>query len=295
MAKKFNDIFIEAKNEVYSNKVNALTLLAQNTPAVAFTPILAPNGKVDGSTSKYSVQRRKRPAVSTVANPNTGSTSDALAALDQFSKTDWDTLEVATGALRSVGFKETINDDFDYSNSPKHIRDMKYMVGEVAAQRHKDILTLLKTATPTGSALPAYAAGKNDVWEAIAAEVDKLAKVDDDFLDVQALSDFYIVGTNQVARELAKEMGTTFNQEAPIAQTGFTTGMQVNGTPFIVDSRLTGREVIIAHKEAVAMGKQPIANVNVDLGITQYTGIAFYDISAIIDAARVKKFGTTKK
>lgn len=292
MAKTFNDIIMEANQSVYSKKVNALILAAKGVPGVDFSPVLAPNGKTDGTTSKYTVQRRKRPAVNTVANANTGTTAAALAALDQFTESDWDSLPVATGALRSVGFKELINDDFDFSNSPRHAKDIMYQVGEVATQRHKDILALLATATKTGAALPAYAAASTAVWDAISDEVIKLSKVDDEFMDVQHISDFYIVVSNTVAKELAKEMGQIFNQEAPIAQTGFKTNMSVNGTPVIVDTRLTAREVYIAHNEAIAFGKVPVKNVSVDLGLTAYTGEFFYDIMVIVDAARVKQFGT---
>lgn len=289
MAKTFNDIIVEAKNEVYSKKVNALVIAAHNVPGVDFSPVLSPNGKTDGTTSQYTVQRRKRPAVNTVADVNTGTTASALAALDQFTISDWESLPVATGALRSVGFKELINDDFDFSNSPRHARDIMYQTGEVAAQRHKDILTLLGTATATGGALPAYADGSTAVWDSISDEVIKLSQVDDAFMDVQHISDFYIVTSNTVAKELSKEMGTVFNQEAPIAQTGFKTGMSINGTPVIVDTRLTGREVYIAHNQAIAFGKMPVKNVKVDLGLVAFTGEFFYDVMVIVDKARVKK------
>lgn len=88
MAKTFNQVYLESNEQVYSKAVNALTLLAKSVPGVSFSPVLAPNGKVDGTTSKYNVQRRKRPSVNTVANVKTGSTAAALAALDQFTITD---------------------------------------------------------------------------------------------------------------------------------------------------------------------------------------------------------------
>lgn len=43
--------------------------------------------------------------------------------------------------------------------NPQHAKDMMYQVGEVAAQRHKDLIVLLQTATKTGSDLPAFVAG----------------------------------------------------------------------------------------------------------------------------------------
>lgn len=88
MAKLFNEAYMEANQAVYSNEVNALILLAKNVPGVKFQPVFAPNGKADRTTSQYNIQRRKRPAVNTVADANLGGTNAALAALDQFTITD---------------------------------------------------------------------------------------------------------------------------------------------------------------------------------------------------------------
>lgn len=152
---------------------------------------------------------------------------------------------------------------------------MYYKVREVAVKRHKDIIAELEKATATAAALPAFAAGKTDVSDAIIAETIKLAAKDDEYMDVQGLSDFYIVMSNTVAAEMRAELGTVFHNEAAIAQTGFKSGMSLNGTPVIVDQRLTGREVFIAHNEAIAFGKQELEPVAVDLGLTKFTGTFF--------------------
>lgn len=89
MAKKFNDIYLEAKSSVYGSPSNVLTLLAKSNSQVEFTPILKP-GATAGDTTvapQYSIQRRKRPSVNAVAAQD-GSTGKALAALDQFTVTD---------------------------------------------------------------------------------------------------------------------------------------------------------------------------------------------------------------
>lgn len=296
MAKTFNQIYQEALANVYSKKVNALTLLAKQNSSVEFEPSLAPNGKVDATTTKYVVQRRKRPAVNVVATPNAGTTTSALAALDQLKGVEFDSVLIATGELKSVGFAETIADDFDFSNSPKHSRDMLYTVGEIATDREKKLIDLLKTATKTGAAIPAFVEGKAVVWSALAAESARLAKVDDEFLDVQHKTDFIHVISDDVATEIAKEMGQAFNQEAPIAQTGFMSEMSINGVPVIVSPRLTGRQAFTYHNEAIAFKKQPIEkDIKVDLGLVEYTGKFFFDVMAIIDTARVSQFGTTVK
>lgn len=87
MAKKFLDLFQETKEQVYSDAALAIVLLASLNSVATFSPVLAPNG-AKGTTSQYTLQRRKRPSVNTVANANAGTTAAALAALDQFSKAD---------------------------------------------------------------------------------------------------------------------------------------------------------------------------------------------------------------
>ena len=81
-----------------------------------------------------------------------------------------------------------------------------------------------------------------------------------------------------------------FNQEAPIAQTGFTTGKSINGTPVIVDAALAGKVVYVFHKDVLAFKSAMIEkDVNVDLGLVEFTGKFFYDVQAVVDADRSVK------
>lgn len=290
--KTLNTIISETNTKVYTNPAYYNVMRAKMNSAAAFTPILAPNGKVDGTTTKYTLQRLKRPKVATVADVNAGTFKSATDALDQFSVKDWETLDVATGVLRSVGFKETINDNFDISNSDYHMGEIKRITNEIAIARSKEFNTLLATAPKTGAALPAHVDGKTIVWDAIADETIKLAQVDDDFADVRPLNEFLIEVSMTVAKELAKENGTGFYNEAAIAQTGFKTNMQVNGSPVVINPRLTAREVIISHDDALAFHKQAIEkSVAIDMGLVSYTGTFFYDVMVIVDKARIKQFG----
>lgn len=183
---------------------------------------------------------------------------------------------MATGALRSVGFKETLADDFDYDNSPAHAKDMEYIVGEIAIQRHKDLLTLYETFTETAAALPAFAANTLAVSDAIVSERNKLVQVSDDFKDITNQEDYIIVTSLTVATELKKELGTVFNQEAPIAQTGFTTNMSIEGTPVIIDPRLKNRTTYILHNQTVGFkAAQVTKDIKIDLGLSAFTGRFF--------------------
>ncbi len=294
MAKTFNQIILDAKETVYSAEANVLTVLAKANPMVTFQPQLMPNGvKAEG---KYLVQRRKRPSVNTVANAKVGTTAAALAALDQFSEGDWETVEVLTGVLKSVGFKHKFEDSYDFSSNDQHAKDALYQVGEIAAERKKALNTLLLSATHSGAALPAYAKDEVHVWDAISAEIVKLAQVDDEFKDVQGVADFITVVSPTVARELSKEMGTTFNSEAPIANTGLTSGKSINGTPVIVDSTLVKGSVYIIHNEAIGFKSVLIdKDIDIDLGLVEFTGKFFYDVMAVVDAARVSKIAATSK
>lgn len=294
MAKNFNIAFKRVKEQVYSNEAQALVALAAANSSVEFTPILAPNGAVDGTTSKYNVQRKKRPTVNVVANANAGTTAAALAALDQFGKVDWESLEVKTGTLRSVGVKSTISDEFDFANENGHDNDLMYQMGEVATQRKTDLIALMETFTASGAALPAFTKGDTKIWDALADEVITLAAVSDSFKGIQAKSDFIIVIDYTVAKELAKEMGTAFYQEAPIAQTGFKSNMSINGTPVLVDPALSGRKAYVFHKDALGFKSQAVEkDVNIDLGLTSFQGVFFYDVMAVVDSARAKKIAAS--
>lgn len=293
MAKKFNDIYKEAKTKVYSQSVNALVVLASLNPQVVLEKKLQPGAAPGDLTAapQYTIQRRKRPTVKAVQNANRGNTADALAVLDSFAKTEYEAVEIGTNALRSIGFRRTFGDSYDFSSDPQHAKDMMYQVGEIAAQRKKDLNTLLLTATETANELPTFAKDDTKVWDAIADQIDAVSKVDDEYMDIAGHEDIITVVSDKVAKELAKEMGTVFNQEAPIAESGFKTNMSVNGSPVIVESRWTGREVVIFHKQAIYFESNTIAEgINVDLGIAKYTGEVFYDISGVIDQARFTKF-----
>ena len=294
MPKTFNDIKIEANLKVYSKNTlaNILVELGKANSMATLTPVLAPNGKTDGTTSVYTVHRRKINNVKDVANPNTGATADSLAVLDSFDTIDWDSTQVATGKLRSIGFKETFNDNFDFSNSPKHAKDMVYKVGAIAKQRKKDLLKLLTdAATATAAALPAFAAGDTKVWDAIADLALKVQKVEDDFMDIADKEDIVVVISDTVAKELAKEMGIVFNQENAIAQTGFKSGFGINGFPVIVEPRFLGREVLVFNAGALVFKREPARkDISIDLGLTKFTGEIFYDVMKVIDTARVFKF-----
>ena len=294
MAKKFNEMYTELKAKVYNQAKYALVVAAAGNNAVNVAAILQPNGKVDGTTTQYNVQRRKRPGVNTVANATAGTTSAALAALDQFSIIDWDTVEVATGVLKSVGFKEQLGDDFDYSNSPKHQSDMQWIIGEQAEQRRKDIIALFDTFGETAAVLPDYTAGDTVVYKAINDEITALSTLDDEYKSGVDRSEFIIVVSQEIATELTLELGTAFQQEAPIAQTGFTSSMSIGGTPIIVETGLTGREVYMYDAEAIIVRATQIEKaVNIDLGLTAYTGKFFWDVMAVADTARVKQFKKT--
>lgn len=52
MAKNFNQLYTGSVEKVYSQAKFALVLLAKMNNAADFSAVLAPNGKVDGTTTK---------------------------------------------------------------------------------------------------------------------------------------------------------------------------------------------------------------------------------------------------
>lgn len=282
MAKNTNILFVKAKAKVYSNEIFASVVLASliNPLKVRFL----------SQGIKVTVQRKKRPTLNTVANSEVGSTAASLAALDQFTKPDWESIETAPGKVLSVGWKKTFADDYDMTSESIHLEELTAVMSEHAYDRLKRFSALLLTATASGAALPAFVKGDTKVWDAISSLVIKTSKVDDDYLTIQGLQDFVIFGSSEVAQSLTKEMGTVFNQETAIAQTGFKSKMGVNGTAFIIVPTFTAKQVVICHKNAIGFVSQQVKkNAKIDLGLTEFTGQFALDYMTVVDTARLVK------
>lgn len=306
MAKKFTDIYKRYVTTVLKDRQNALLVLARMNTAAKIKEDLAPNGKTDGTTTQFTLQRRVRNSVKTVANPNSGTTTDALALLDSFDKVNWESVGFSTGVAKSIGFKTTIKDKVDMNAlSDLHAEDVKYSTAEIFLDRRDTIYSELNskaktkaatyditkkdnsTETITVPAMPAYTANKTDVWKGINDAILSFSFIDDKF---KAESTPIVFTSKTVASELTLEMGTVFNQEAPIAQTGFKTGYSINGTPVVIDSRLKGREVYIIDEESLFFKKSPtMEDINQKLGTTRYVGKVFYDVFNVSDENRVWK------
>lgn len=310
MPQKFTDIYKKANVTVYKNPSMLLTILAKMNSAAKIKEDLAPNGATDGTTSKFTIQRRIRNLVKKVVNPNSGSTADGLALLDSFDKVKWESTDLTTGEIKSIGFKTTTNDKLDMmALEDKHADDMKANIEEIALDRDKTLRAAIEakakthaatydvtlpdntTQTITVPSLPAHAKGDVVVWNAIAKANIDFGKINDKF---KARSYPIVFGSPEIALELTEEMGTAFNQEAPIAKTGFISNNSVNGIPFIIDQEMSGREVLILDWESLVFKKSPtMEDVDQKLGTTRYVGKVFYDVLAVVDENRVWKLTPT--
>lgn len=307
MAKKFADIYKKYNTTVYKDMNNLLVVLAKMNSAVNIKEDLAPNGAKDGSTSKFTLQRRVRNVVKTVANPNSGKTADALALLDSFEKANWESTELVTGVAKTIGWIKTIADKFDMDKlNSKDADNVGMQVAEIALDRNKTIWAAIdgkaktnaaayKVTLPDGTqsaditvpSLPAYAKDEVKIWDAIANGAVAFSEINDKF---KAKSRAVIIISQIVGIELTKEMGTAFNQEKAIAQTGFKTGYSINGNPVIIDQELTGRKVYFIDEEALVFKKSPsMADVDQNLGTNHYVGKVFYDVIDVADENRVWK------
>lgn len=311
MPKSFKTVVTQATKKMYSKRAMFNVIMAKMNTAARLVRIGSPNGTAGDITKsvQYNVQVMLRPTgVKVVQNPNSGSTSDALALLDSFEKSEWETINVVSGTLKSLGFKRTINDDFNMDDLKSiHIEETRRRVNEIAIDRKNTVYGLISAnAKKTGTTykitkqdrvtqvdvivpdLKAYAEGKTEVWESLAAAINLFSKIDDKFQTVADPEDTIVSVSSDVATHLALEMGKSFNSENPIAQTGFTTGMGVNGTPVVVDHDLPANTARLINKNALIFTKDKIdKQVNQQLGLTQYVGEAFYDVFAVADEARI--------
>ena len=309
--KSFSTVVQKATKKVYSNRAMANFIMAKLNSFAKLTKVTSPNGTL-GDVSKsvqYNVQVMLRPTgVKVVQNPNSGATADALALLDSFEKSEWTTINWVMGTLKSLGFKRTINDDFDMDNlSSIHIEETQRRVSEIAIERRNTVYALVSSgAKKTGTTyqitkqdrtttedvivpdLKVYTAGKTDVWESLASAINLFSKIDDQFQTEADPEDTVVFVSSDVATNLTLEMGKSFNNENPIAQTGFKSGMGVNGTAVIVDHKLPANTARLINKNALIFTKDKIdKQIDQKLGLTQYVGEAFYDVFAIADPNRI--------
>lgn len=301
MAKKFNVVYTIAKQTTYANAAHAFVMAASLNSAVKFSPMLAPNGTVDSgaTTAEYNVHRIKRVKAKTVANPNAATTTSALNALDGFSKIDWASSGIATGVLKSVGTRVGMNEQFDIDNLGEgHKRAIQDSTNVQAIERHEELIEEAYTASGAAAGTLAFTEGKTDVTDAINSVVRKIMLLSDDFKHMTSQNNMIIVLHPSVSSMVAKEIGTVYNSELPIYTTGFKSGMSINGVPVIVDPNLNKYQDTDATKRlgALVMDIESIAfkaesetkPKKVDLGISQFAGVFFYNITKAVDPARIK-------
>lgn len=305
MAQKFNIVYNAAKETAYAQASASLVLAASLNSMIQFVPVLQHNGSVDSgaTTAEYNIQRVKRIKGADVANSTANTTSAALAALDTFTTVSWETIGVATGVLRSVGVKLGINEEFNPDSlGAVHAKAVSDSVQLQVVERHEALLEEIQGAA-TGTDKLVYTAGKTDVYDAITAEVNRIMLTSDDYKHMSDKNKMLIVLHPSVADMVAKEIGTVFNQEAPIAQTGMRSGMSINGVPVIVDANLNKFEgaaatevigALVLDSEAIAFKAAEFEKpVDVNLGLTRFYGKFFYNIVKAVDTARIGKFELT--
>lgn len=301
MAKKFNVVYTVAKQTTYADAAHSFVLAASLNSAVKFSPMLAPNGTVDSgaTTAEYNVHRIKRVKAKVVANANAATTKSALDALDGFSKIDWASSGIATGVLKSVGTRVGMNEKFDIDNLGEgHKRAIQDSTNIQAIERHEELIEEAYTASGASAGTLAFTAGKTDVSDMINSVADEIMLLSDEFKHMTSQKNMVIILHPTVSQMVAKEIGTVYNSELPIYKTGFTSGMAINGIPVIVDPNLNKYQDADATKRlgAIVMDIESIAfkaeNETkpkvVDLGISQFAGVFFYNITKAVDPARIK-------
>lgn len=301
MAKKFNIVYKAAKETAYGNQAAALTVAASLNNVVTFSPILGPNGSVDAgaASAEYNIQRVKRIKGAEVANATVLNTTNALAGLDGFSTLDWETVGVATGKLRSVGLKMGINEEFNIDSlGEAHAKGIADSVNIQAIERHEALIEEAYTASGASAGTLVYTAAKTDIFDALTDAADEIMLLSDDFKHMTSQENMVIIMHPTVAKMVAKEIGTVFNQEAPIYQTGFKSRMSINGIPVLVDANLNKFEdtdatkrvgAIVMDIEALAFKAANETEANVtQLGHVKFAGTYFYNITKAIDPTRIK-------
>lgn len=302
MAKKFNIVYKVAKETAYANEAAAFVLGAAMNSVVEFSPVLAPGATVDAgaASAEYNIQRIKRIKGAAISNPMAGTTTAALAALDTFSKVEWESIGVATGVLRSVGVKVGINEQFDIDSlGAGHAKAIADSVNVELIERHEKLIEEAYTNAGIDGGTVAFTAGQTAVFDKLTAVANEIMLKSDEYKHMTDKANLVIVLHPSVADMVTKEIGTSFNQEAPIYKTGIGARTSINGIPVIVDANLNKYQAtgatdrlgaLIMDMEALAFkAANETKPIMVDLGLTKYVGKYFYSITKAIDTGRIAK------
>lgn len=307
MAKNFAIVIKTAKETTYADIAMAFPLSASLNSMVQFTPMQKSNGTVDSPTTsaQYWIQRTKRVKAKVVANPNTGNTSDALAILDGFSRIDWETVTVATVPKRAIGIKISVNDKFDIDNTGEgHAKQWAEQYKVESIERKERLLNEMYTNATDGGTFNAPTADKpTPIFDKITALANQIELFADDFKYMTSPSNIIIVLHPTLVNQVYKEIGTVFNNEAPIYKTGLKSRFSIAGYPVLVDPTLnvfstgTGDDAVrlgalVMDIEAVAF-KTDNQKVYIDQAIadTRYVGLTYYGIEKLVDTKRAFKIG----
>ncbi len=311
MPKKFNEVFLTAKNTVYGEIDNALVLAASMNSIVKFKPILSPNGS--NAIEKYNVQIAKRNKSKSIGKSGTVSTSsgdlasmttaDNLAILDSFGKYDWDTEEITTGELRGIGHKIGWNDEYDADNlGSTQANFISTEVGEAALKRKEELLSKIIDGGTWAGEIDLSATG-TPAYDQATAAIRKIRKVSDDFKHRTAMKNILILVDTPIKDKMAKEMGTAFQKEQPIYTTGLKSKFSVNGVPVLevpeLDQFISGDAlntdkvtsgIIVLDIETIAFkAANEMKGVDVNLGATRFVGTLYYEISKVLTIGKSKE------
>lgn len=300
MAKTFNQIIKAYKKTTYTMMENSVYLATSMVKTYSFVPILKPGTTANSlaSSPEYTIQIGKRIKAKDVPNSNTGSTSDALAALDTFSKIDWKSISVGTGNLRSVGLKMGLNENFDIDS----VSDTKAQ--EIAAawevegiERNEKLIGEIFDNATNKVIIPAAAKDTTPIFDSVSNIANKISLLVDDIKGMRSKNNLIIWMNPIIEEQVIKEIGTVFNQEAPIYKTGLKTKTSINNIPVVFDGNLNKFQdtdntkrlaFIVMDVEALAVKVDNIDKTfDIDLGITRYVGKFFYTIEKLIDQNRV--------
>lgn len=196
--------------------------------------------------------------------------------------------------MRGIGVRTSINEAFDMDSIGEgYAKVISDSTQVESIERHEALLAELAKATNvvklTGT----------DLFTELSTEAFKIMSLADDFKYMTNKENMLIIMHPMVATMVAKEIGSVFNQEAPIYRTGLKSQFSINGIPVLIDPTLNTLDgatgdgtdrfgAIVMDIEALAFKADEFSKpVSIDLGLTKFSGQYFYSVEKLIDNSRV--------
>lgn len=303
MAKTFQEIFLDSAETQYAAGAFPLSVIGTLNTAVNLIPVLSGNG-ASKSKGKYEIQRPKRlkafDRTDSQATDGSGSYGDDFVAnLNAAKKEDWETVSIQTGVKRMIAIPMELNDEFDMSDAEAYTRTISNKSKNALIElEEKAIATIIAGASEVATTLKIDGTENKELSQWLFEQVTAVELLVDDY---KAGSDSVIVMIHPLVAKLFSDIKGVVYQTGPntfadsfggkafvYKNITFVPNAHLNKFAPAAANSIVG--AIILDTEAFTMVKpsETVQDFDTPLLDERVVGTSFYDVSGLVDPARVK-------